>query len=397
MDVFAYIYGGNNTKIWGLTPKERMERILKHSGKIEIIDDVSSIPATTSRVLILNCRYILDERIIPFIIENSNIAIVSNSNTRDIIAINIDSNMFNEAIKAINREIDIKEIKGIKLKSITEITTQAFQKKLSKVERPFVLDSEQDDPTYITNKLYYGSYKGVTDIVTRLVWPKPAMQAVKFCVRHKITPNQVTALSLILAIISGLLFYINLYFIGLILAWFMTFLDTVDGKLARVTVTSTEFGNRLDHSIDIIHPLYWYACWGYGLKEWNINVISLDQTVFVIFIFYILGRLCEGAFQLILKAPFTIFCWRPFDSIFRLVTARRNPNLIILTIFAALGACDIGLFIVALWTVISTTIMVVRIFLAYKVKKENGRLSSWLADIDPEIAKTNKIYRLFIY
>jgi hypothetical protein len=110
-----------------------------------------------------------------------------------------------------------------------------------------------------------------------------------------------------------------------------------------------------------------------------------------------LGRLCEGSFQLILKAPFSIFCWRPFDSFFRLIIARRNPNLIILTIFAALGACDIGLFIVALWTVISTVVMIVRIFLAYREKIEKGQLNPWLAEIDPEIAKTNKIYRLFIY
>ena len=45
----------------------------------------------------------------------------------------------------------------------------------------------------------------------------------------------------------------------------MTFLDTVDGKLARVTITSTKLGNVFDHGIDLIHPPFWYLAWGMGL------------------------------------------------------------------------------------------------------------------------------------
>jgi phosphatidylglycerophosphate synthase len=43
-------------------------------------------------------------------------------------------------------------------------------------------------------------------------------------------------------------------------------LDTVDGKLARVTVTSGRFGHCFDHIIDLIHPPVWYILWGRGLK-----------------------------------------------------------------------------------------------------------------------------------
>ena len=74
----------------------------------------------------------------------------------------------------------------------------------------------------------------------------------------------VTLVSLILVIISFL--FLNGHFIfGLVLGWIMTFLDTVDGKLARVTVTSSRVGHILDHGMDIIHPPIWYACWASGL------------------------------------------------------------------------------------------------------------------------------------
>ena len=396
MGIYAYLYGGSTAKVWGLTAIERVEKILKKMGNIKIVDNIASIPPK-ARVLIINCRYIFDERIIHSVVEHSNMAVISKENGDDIIAVNVESELLNDVVKAIKKEININNVKGVKAYELKEITKLSFQKKLRKVDEPFVLDTEKDDIGYIENKLYYGSYKGVTDIVTRLIWPKPAKLAVRLCVKAKITPNMVTTVSLILAILAGLLFYINQYAIALILSWFMTFLDTVDGKLARVTLSSTEFGNRLDHGIDILHPLYWYACWAYGLHEWNINIVSLDQTFWLIFVFYILGRLCEGFFQLILKAPFSIFCWKPVDSFFRLITARRNSNLIILTICAAMGAYDLGIFIVALWTIISTIILTIRLFAAYGVKKKQGQLTSWLTQIDAEAANKKRIYRLFIY
>ena len=55
----------------------------------------------------------------------------------------------------------------------------------------------------------------------------------------------VTCLGLLLTIVAGWLFFKGAIAVGLIAAWAMTFLDTVDGKLARVTVTSSRLGNGL--------------------------------------------------------------------------------------------------------------------------------------------------------
>lgn len=76
-----------------------------------------------------------------------------------------------------------------------------------------------------------------------------------------VTPNQVTILSIFLAIFAGLAFWGGYLVIGLLLGWVMTFLDTVDGKLARVTVSSSEIGEILDHGLDLVHlPLWYLAC-----------------------------------------------------------------------------------------------------------------------------------------
>lgn len=162
----------------------------------------------------------------------------------------------------------------------------------------------------------------------------------------------------------------------------MTFLDTVDGKLARVTVTSSRFGDVMDHGLDIIHPPLWYLAWGLGLESTTTPLTGLSVLMFLMFLGYIGGRLCEGAFQYWL-AHFDMFIWRKMDSFNRLITARRNPNLLLLTCGWLNGHPDTGLLLVVLWHVISTGILLWRLADGWKTKQQEGSLRSWLQDIDP--------------
>jgi hypothetical protein len=114
--------------------------------------------------------------------------------------------------------------------------------KLRKIDPPYLLPITEENKEKLEKRLFSGSYKGVTDLVTKWIWPWPARWATRFCVRNGITPNQVTSLSLALVFIAGLLFLKGFFALGLAAAWAMTFLDTVDGKLARVTVNSSNFG-----------------------------------------------------------------------------------------------------------------------------------------------------------
>ena len=109
----------------------------------------------------------------------------------------------------------------------------------------------------------------------------------------------------------------------------MTFLDTVDGKLARTTLTSSKWGDYFDHGIDLIHPPFWYVAWGYGLlatgTQWSNEVFW--SVMVAILGGYILQRVIEGI--AIKWLGLEIHIWRPIDTLFRQITARRNPNLVI--------------------------------------------------------------------
>jgi hypothetical protein len=69
--------------------------------------------------------------------------------------------------------------------------------------------------------------------------------------------------------------------------------------------------------------------------------------------------------------------WRPFDSWFREITARRNPNLILLTGSVLFGRPDIGFAAMALWTAASFVVHVVQLVQALAAPKAS--VVSWLS------------------
>jgi phosphatidylglycerophosphate synthase len=166
--------------------------------------------------------------------------------------------------------------------------------------------------------------------------------------------------------------------LGLIAAWLMTFLDTVDGKLARTTLTSSKWGDIFDHGLDLVHPPFWYVAWGLGLGH---TAYALDNRTFWIVIAailggYILQRVMEGI--AIKWLGLEIHIWRKIDTFFRQITARRNPNLVILTAFALLGRPDWGLIAVAWWTVICLVLHGLQLVHAL-IARRSAPLESWMA------------------
>src|SRR5690606_27237746 len=119
-----------------------------------------------------------------------------------------------------------------------------------------------------------------------------------------------------------------------------------------------------------------------GLIATTTPLANLELLVWLMFIGYIGGRLCEGAFQFLL-ASFDIFIWRKVDSFHRLVTARRNPNLILLTAGWAAGRPDIGFISVVVWHLLSTLFLMYRLLVAWRERSQGTTLRSWMEGIDP--------------
>jgi len=379
----AFLVGEAPVRLWGLGGRERLRRVLGKLG-IEVLDDAAAVPPQRS-VLCLRADHLFDERVVAALVDAPGVALRLSENG-PLVALHapVSGATTAQAVLAGQQLAD-----GYVVETPDSLAV-AYQKSLRKRSVPYVLQVTPADQVRLEGRLFGGAYKGVTDFITKWWWPAPARAVTGFCARRGITPNQVTLTGLALTIAAGLAFWEGWWLPGLLCAWLMTFLDTVDGKLARVTVTSSRFGDILDHGIDLIHPPFWYAAWALGLPAGSVPTQTL---IWVIVAGYVGGRLAEGAFQA-LCARFSLFVWRPFDSYNRLITARRNPNLLMLTLCVAFGAPALGLWLVAGWTVLSTLLLWLRVGIAV-AQRRRGPLRSWLEQVGQEIPTASLAARWF--
>ena len=224
---------------------------------------------------------------------------------------------------------------GTDLDVLEAETAQFSYHKLRKRDRPFVLPLDAADPEPVERAAYNAAYKGVTDALTLYLWRRPAFYLTRWAASAGLTPNMVTAVGAIFCLLAIYLFWIGQYWPGIAAAFTFMVLDTVDGKLARCTGTSSNWGNIFDHGIDLVHPPFWWWAWAEGLHDYGTPIEPVLSSMLLIAIIcgYVAQRLIEGIF--VRRFGMHIHVWRKFDSKFRLVTARRNPNMVILVVSLA--------------------------------------------------------------
>jgi phosphatidylglycerophosphate synthase len=194
--------------------------------------------------------------------------------------------------------------------------------------------------------LFWSNYKGSTDFFTKYVYPPLVWLLVPPLARARVHPNVVTIISIILTFAAVPLFASGYFFWGFVCAYTMSVLDSVDGKLARVTFTDSAIGNVLDHGLDLVHPPFWYCAWAWGLcgGDWHAPVFIASLWMLGL---YVLDRL-------ILKIYPTIFgrglhTHAKLDAFVRTFISRRNINLPLFTIGYPLGLGVQTMYLVVFW------------------------------------------------
>lgn len=227
-------------------------------------------------------------------------------------------------------------------------------------------------------RLFRHVYKGVTDVVTRYVWPWPAFWVTRALAYARISPNAVTVVGILLSLVAAAEFAVAQWDLGLLAAWLVTFLDTVDGKLARVTATSSRIGDKLDHVSDWVHPPLWWACAAIGAAGGIGDDFSFALTLSTTAILasYFGGRASEKLFKR--RFGFNQFLWRPYDGHLRSVIARRNTILLVLTAGALCSQMTLSLHVVAVWCVLSIGLQISRWMYAEWRAHTGHRIESWM-------------------
>ena len=392
MTTRAYIIGDSDVVLWGITARERLRRQLANLPGVERVDSPDALEGAGS-VLLLRADYLFEVRTLSALLERKGVLTCEG----EAAAAHVDAGQREAALAELSGEDGHAGAShvGADLPRFEVEALQTFESTLRRTDPPTLAKIARENQAALSNRLYGSAYKGITDLVTKFWWPRPARRVVAWCAERHITPNMVTGLGLLLMLLAGWCFYEGAYAAGLVAAWIMTFLDTVDGKLARVTVQSSKVGHVLDHGMDIIHPPFWYWLWGLGLATppslWGLEAESLYLWMFA---GYIGGRIAEGLFHQL--GDLSLFTWRPFDAYFRLITGRRNPCLILLTVFALMDEPEWAFLSVVIWTVLSTVVLFIRLFQGLAVRQFSGQpLRSWMEDPQAAAREYPAAFRTF--
>ena len=361
------IVGESAVQLWGLSNRERLQRSLARAGVTRIDVEANHLASVGSAAVVLRADWVFDEALVRDLVRRPGVALVS-EHSGEVVGAHAERLA---ALRAVTESDAVAPLQALTPRELSSSYNNALRKR----ESPYLLRLTEANLPAIERRMFAGSYKGVTDLVTKYVWPEPAMAVTRWCAANRISPNQVTWASLMLVFVAFALFWNGYFGFGLLAAWLMTFLDTVDGKLARVTLTSTKLGNVFDHGIDLIHPPFWWWAWIEGLSEAGQPLPHSDLILAVVVVGYIAQRIQEGVFLACFGID--IHTWRKFDSWFRLITARRNPNLVILTAATLFARPDLGITAVAIWTVISFLVHLLQIGQA-ALARRHGPVASWL-------------------
>jgi phosphatidylglycerophosphate synthase len=359
------VVGTAEGRIWGMTPAERHRRIFSRLGL--------STASGAADVVMVRADWVFDESIVKALAARPGVVLLDGAD-RQPVAAHVPAQQARAAAEALAAGKDPCSAAPNLVHVDLAALGLAYNAALRKREPPVLERLSAANVQAVEARLFKGSYKGVTDLVTKYAWPRPARIVTRWCALAGLTPNQVTFAGFLLTIAAFALFWTGQFGWGLACAWAMTFLDTVDGKLARVTLTSSRLGNVFDHGLDLVHPPFWWWAWLVGVQAGPHPLAWPSLVLGVVVAGYVLQRAQEGVFLSLFKLE--MHAWRRFDSAFRLITARRNPNLILLTLAVLAGRPDLGLAAVAVWTAVSLAVHQVQILQALAVPRR--RIVSWL-------------------
>ena len=359
--------GTNGARVFGMDARDRACRLATNAG-LTCVDEVSPGHAA----LVANMAYAWDP--VWLVALRNQPRSVLMFEDRPVIAhvpADADAAKIVEAIEA------GKSIEGYE--PLDAETANVSYDELRKRERPFVLPLDPAAPEPVERAAYDAAYKGVTDILTLYLWRSIAFYLTRWAARARLSPNFVTLVGAALCVLAFILFWNAQYWWGVVAGFTFMVLDTVDGKLARVTGASSRWGEVFDHGIDLVHPPFWYWAWEHGLAAFGrpLEPITATMVLLAIISGYIAQRVIEGLFIKRFNGMH-IHVWKRVDSQFRLITARRNPNMIILVGSLLFLRPDVGLELVAWWTLASLIFHAVRLAQASEQSLRGMPIASWL-------------------
>ncbi len=200
--------------------------------------------------------------------------------------------------------------------------------------------------------------KGTNDLPAQYIHPPLENGLVRLLVPLGVGANSVSAVTVAVALVAAALFFRGQLLPGILLAMVVGVLDGVDGKIARVTVTTTRIGDYVEHTSDNIYEILWYLGIGFHLADAT-GLALYEHAAWAMCSVYLADRVALVWWKLYRSGDFhESSSW---DRQFRRICGRRNNIVYLLLVFFVLGRPEAGFLTALGWWAVTLVIHTVRV------------------------------------
>jgi len=176
---YIYILNDTTVSLWGLSGKERLNRMLRKYAELEIIEDTSLL-LIDSNILLLRADFLFDSRLfVPMFALPEGSAISANG-LQEIVAVATRTDFAEQIVAELLGESESERLGTMPVQRPKNLV-HANDPRLLKYDPAEILAISEENKAVLENELFDVFYKGITDFVTKWLWPLPARAAVKIC------------------------------------------------------------------------------------------------------------------------------------------------------------------------------------------------------------------------
>jgi phosphatidylglycerophosphate synthase len=182
-------------------------------------------------------------------------------------------------------------------------------------------------------RISFEKEKGASDLLAYYVH-RPIENMIVFrLMRTRVTPNQITIMTNLLAYVVTALYFFGFLLPGSILSFVVGLMDGVDGKLARAKNQMSKLG-KMEHAFDLLFEFTWLISLALYLHRISGDSLPLMLSMFSI-LFISFYRYCYDTFSRTIGKSLDIY--GEFEKAFRRIAGRRNLYNIHILIGILLG------------------------------------------------------------
>jgi phosphatidylglycerophosphate synthase len=221
-----------------------------------------------------------------------------------------------------------RQMENIRRVSIDQY--EYYDRDLRQPISPFFLNVKMEtNIRVLENLMYEKTFKGAMDFIASYIYKIPVREMVRLLAPTRVTPNMITVLSILCSILAIPFFAIGMLGIGTLLGFLFIVFDSLDGKLARLTVNLTPEAGHWDRKTSTPAVALWSIAWGWHFSGGQLYTIPFFVGL-LIFGLTLVDKWTRMAFRALTRR--SILDFSHIDRIFHLFASKRTTNLFILTV-----------------------------------------------------------------